>query len=321
MKKKLRIEILLAMGMAFIFAGCGTGGDSQKRVETSEAASQADITENIGSTEMTVETEAVSEMETQSAETEPAYTIEKVSAKSDGHKVMAVLYRPAGDDVTDCPVVIISPGFSANYTYFTTYGEELAENGFAAAIMEFYGGSPNSLSGGSMREMTVFTEQADLEAVMDQLKEDETLDTEQFYLIGHSQGGFVSTLVAADRPDEVADLYLIAPAFHIPDAMRETFTSYDKIAEQNSGNGVIVGKEYAQAVYDFDIYEEMPKYEGKVAIWHGTEDEAVPMEYSERAAETFPDASLTKVDGAGHNFPDPFREMLLTELFADASGK
>lgn len=307
MKKRLMKESLLIMGMAFIFAGCGTSGGSQKEVET---------TANIDVTEMTAETE------TQAVyEAEPSYTIEKVSAESDGHKVMAVLYRPTGDAATDCPVVMISPGFSANYTYFTAYGEELAENGFAAAIMEFYGGSPGSLSGGSMREMTVFTEQADLEAIMDQLKEDETLDTEQFYLIGHSQGGFVSTLVAAERPDEVADLYLIAPAFHIPDAMRETFASYDDIVEQNSGHGIIAGIEYAQVVYDFDIYEEMPKYEGKVAIWHGTADEAVPMEYSERAAETFPDASLTKVDGVGHNFPDPFREMILTELFADAAGK
>jgi len=43
-------------------------------------------------------------------------------------------------------------------------------------------------------------------------------------------------------------------------------------------------------------------YDGKVLIVHGTSDNVVPISYSRRAIETFKDAKLKEIPGAGHGF-------------------
>ena len=46
----------------------------------------------------------------------------------------------------------------------------------------------------------------------------------------------------------------------------------------------------------------MKNYDGKVLIVHGTSDNVAPISYSRRAIETFKDARLKKIPGAGHGF-------------------
>ena len=46
----------------------------------------------------------------------------------------------------------------------------------------------------------------------------------------------------------------------------------------------------------------MKNYDGKVLIVHGTSDNVVPISYSRCAIETFKDAKLKEIPGAGHGF-------------------
>lgn len=46
----------------------------------------------------------------------------------------------------------------------------------------------------------------------------------------------------------------------------------------------------------------MKNYDGKVLIVHGTSDNVAPISYSRRAIETFKDARLKEIPGAGHGF-------------------
>ena len=64
------------------------------------------------------------------------------------------------------PAVIFSHGFGGNYQVGTQYAEALAEKGYVVYCFDFCGGSPESRSDGSTLEMSIFTEQADLEAVI-----------------------------------------------------------------------------------------------------------------------------------------------------------
>ena len=59
--------------------------------------------------------------------------------------------------------------------------------------------------------MSVLTEKADLEAVLDEVMRWECVNTDSIYLMGNSQGGYVSTLVAAERPDDIRAIILIYP--------------------------------------------------------------------------------------------------------------
>ncbi|MDO5132865.1 MAG: cyclophilin-like fold protein [Eubacteriales bacterium] len=66
--------------------------------------------------------------------------------------------------------------------------------------------------------------------------------------------------------------------------------------------GVRIGRIYDVDAQSFDIYEIMANYSGKVLIIHGTSNSIAPISYSERAAETFTNAQLVKIDGSGHGF-------------------
>ena len=300
--RKQTAVIGLILALALSFSGCG-GTDGKDNADTGADKSKTEDSQG----------KVPADGKEQSNQYE--FKKEKLTAESGEHKVVGILFQPQTEE--PCPLVIVSHGFSANYTYYVDICEELASKGIAAVAIDFYGGSKKSLSGGTMEEMTVFTEQQDLEAMIDVAKASEKIDAERIFLIGHSQGGFVSTLVAAERPEEIKGLYLIAPAYHIPDAMRAAFASYEEIHSFTQSGGT-VGVPYAQAVYHYDIFETMVKYTGKVHIYHGEEDEAVDMSYSERAVETFENAELTKVPKMAHNVFDMIQSDICDEIAVDA---
>ena len=95
------------------------------------------------------------------------------------------------------PAVIFSHGFGGSYRAGTSYAEKLAQNGYVVYCFDFCGGSPESRSDGSTLEMSVFTEQADLEAVITRVKGLDYVDSDNLFLIGTSQGGAVSALTGA----------------------------------------------------------------------------------------------------------------------------
>ena len=55
-------------------------------------------------------------------------------------------------------------------------------------------------------------------------------------------------------------------------------------------------------MWDYDVYQDMPKYGKPVLILHGDKDAIVPMSYSERAAKAYKDAELHVVKDGGHGF-------------------
>ena len=151
-------------------------------------------------------------------------------------------------------------------------------------------------------EMLVLTEVEDLIVILDNLKADARFKAEQIFLFGESQGGFVSTYVAAMRPADVAGLVLLYPAFVLHDYVRRRTPDPERIPDTMKLLGKTVGRIYNKDVLSFDIYTLMPRYSGKTLIIHGSADSLVPLSYSERAVKTFPDAKLIKLDGAKHVF-------------------
>ncbi len=100
------------------------------------------------------------------------------------------------------PTVIVSHGLNSNgRNTKAMVGESLAMSGFQVYCYDFRGGSLHSASGGRMEEMTVFSEKADLNAVIEKIKTLETTDTENLFLLGESQGGFVTGITAAEHPE------------------------------------------------------------------------------------------------------------------------
>ena len=218
--------------------------------------------------------------------------------KKDGKVIRGVVYLPDSlKEGEKCPTVIFSHGFGGNYRCLEHHGNGYAKAGIACVFFDFCGGGLESLSDGSMKEMTVLTEADDLEAVFDQVRSLEFADPEKLYLQGESMGGFVSAYVAAKKKDLVKGLILWYPAFVIPDDSRVRYEKGDDTCFD-----VDISPDFNRAAMNIDVFAVIPAYKGPVKIIHGDRDEIVPLEYSVRAVKVYDNAELVVINGAGHGY-------------------
>ena len=228
------------------------------------------------------------------------YMVEETTFLRDGKHIYGKLFLPQGEP--PFPLVILAHGFNGNFDKVEPYARAFAENGIAACEFDFIGGGEGSRSEGSIRNMSVLTEAADLNAVIDSLKQRKKFDPERVFLLGRSQGGFVTAYIAEERPQDIRAMILLFPGFVISDDMREIAPNPEEIPETLELMGATIGRIYLEDAISVDIYEKMGNYSGDVLIFHGTADNIVPISYSERAVTAFPSAELVIIEGAGHGF-------------------
>lgn len=201
------------------------------------------------------------------------------------------------------PLVILAPGFGNNLDFIEDrYADEIARAGFVTYSLEFYGGNQGSRSGGTMLEMSPFTEVDDLTAVLQHLRQQPFVDAERIFLAGFSQGGVVSAITAATYPDQVRGLILMNAALVLFDDARREFASVDQIPEVVNFRGSRLGRIYFERSLDYDIYSVLPRFTKEVLIIQGDRDNIVPLRYAQRADETFPSSTFHVVRGGGHLF-------------------
>lgn len=205
------------------------------------------------------------------------------------------------------PAVILSHGFLANEGMCTGYAELLADLGFAAFTYDFCGGGPLVRSDGRTQDMTVFTEAADLRAVLAYVQGQDWVDSARISLLGCSQGGFVSALVAHDIPAQIHRLMLLYPALCIPDDARRGQMLMAKFDPDNIPEIVMhipmkLGSCYPRAVISLDAFEAIRGYDGPVLLLHGTADRVVPVDYARRARSVYPDCTYVEIEGGAHVF-------------------
>ncbi|WP_195838819.1 alpha/beta hydrolase family protein [Pyramidobacter porci] len=223
-----------------------------------------------------------------------AYTVADLNVVNPetGRTLRGRLYRPVTAGRT--PLAICAHELGSNYARrWPQYGKSLASHGAAVYTFDFAGGgpkeradgTPGSHSDGETTEMSVMTEVKDLEAVLAAAKTWDFVDSGRIALIGGSQGGAVSVVAAARHAGDFKTLVLLYPALLIRDDLHKKFASADACPPVYKYNGWLdVSPVYVKDMWDYDLYVDMPKYDGPVLILHGDRDEIVPMSYSERAA-------------------------------------
>lgn len=214
-------------------------------------------------------------------------------------------YRPEGEKL---PVAIVCHGFMAWQDTVRQYAKELAWMGYCAYCFDFCGGSvmKKGKSDGSTTDMSALTEVQDLEAVIAYVQ-NLPYNGKELLLMGCSQGGFVSALVAAKHPELVDKLVLFYPALCIPDDARAgkmMFARFNpkNIPERINCGPMKLGQCYVADVIGMDPYEEIKPYRGPVLIVHGTKDGIVKLDYSRRAQRAYPNAKLHIIEGGAHGF-------------------
>lgn len=225
-------------------------------------------------------------------------------------------YRPVGESL---PAAIVCHGFMAFQDTVRQYAKALARLGYCSYCFDFCGGcAAKGKSDGETTAMSVLTEVQDLEAVIAYVQS-LPYTGEKLLLMGCSQGGFVSALTAARRPETVSGLALFYPALCIPDDARAgkmLFARFDpsNLPEVIRCGPMKLGSCYPASVMDMDPFQEIRPYAGPVLIIHGTKDNIVHPDYARRAAQTYDHAQLIFIEDGAHGFSRRHDEQAIAHL-------
>ncbi|EEU30725.1 phospholipase/carboxylesterase [Limosilactobacillus coleohominis 101-4-CHN] len=192
-------------------------------------------------------------------------------------------------------LVILCHGLGSSASLLSNYGVDLSNNNYNVFTFDFIGGSDFSLSGGSMKEMTVKTEIAELNDVIDHFY---SKNPQQKIIIGgESQGGYVAAMVSAQRND-ITGLILLYQAFLIQDSAKELLKQYGS-APTFQLMGMTLGHQYLTDAVSIDPFQKIKNDQTPVLLIHGSLDRIVPISYAKRAAKLYPNCELVMVK-AGH---------------------
>lgn len=305
MGKKKYVLLPALMVCLLTAGGCGSPGKTVENTDIHESV-QA-VQEEAGTEEFTEQSpretsaEVIQDTDTQiTDDTVFEYEIRELPTQRDGNHIYGVAYVPldAGEQM---PAVIYAHGYGVTHQNGIQYAERLAEHGYVVYCFDFCGGGNGSQSDGSPLEMSIFTEQADLEAVIGMIRELDYVDQDNIFLFGASQGGLVSGITAAANQEDIQGLILLYPGFEIVEDAQAFFASVGDIPETYSMFGwMTVGRTYFEELLDYDVYSVIGAYDKDVLLIHGDSDGIVPISSSERALEVYPSAELKVLPGAGH---------------------
>ena len=204
------------------------------------------------------------------------------------------------------PVLILSHGYLANQKMCAKYAKLASKLGYAAFTFDFNGGGLLSKSSGKSIDMTVLSEVEDLKAVIQYIKKREDIDEKNISLLGCSQGGVVSAIVAKQYPN-IHSLILLYPAFCIPDDARlgkMMFAHFDpdRIPSIIQHFPMKLSRQYASCVQKWQISDMAGNYDGPVLYLQGTKDQVVKLHYAREAQRLYSNIKYYEIDGGGHMF-------------------
>ena len=215
----------------------------------------------------------------------------------DGSAVRGFHFAPK-DVSQPAPAVIVSHGFNGCAADMVNCGEAYADAGIHCFLYDFRGGSLRTTSDGTLSGMmTIQTECADLRLMTEYVRGLPEADAKQIFLHGASQGGFVSSMVATEAPEQYAGLILWYPAYVIPEDSRKR-----ELKNDHSVFGIQLFPDFDRLAMNLDPWALMPGYTRPVLLLHGDKDPVVPCSYAEKAAFLFPNAKLKVYPDAGHGF-------------------
>ncbi len=293
-----RIMLTMALGIGLLSVLCACGNMEGERNMT-EAVDSESAEANMGYQSESDLSQVYQKEQEMAAVLE--YETREIHVDKDGMDIYGVAHIPSGVE-GKMPAVIISHELGATLDRVKGYGEALAEEGYVTVCFDFCGGGWGSRSDGELLDMSVLTEKADLEAVLEEVKQWDFVDADSIYLMGNSQGGLVTALTASEHRKEIRAVILIYPAFCIYDDVHEMFDSPEEIPETHSLLGLRLGNRYFVDIWDQEPYEQIKEYGKNILLIHGDRDSIVPISYSDKLAETIDHVEYHVIRGADHGY-------------------
>lgn len=241
------------------------------------------------------------------------YSMRTLNCQSENGLIRGELYLPyhsAYSENGKLPIVIMSHGFNGTYRETQKYAECLAKNGIAAYTFDFCGGSMHSRSEGSTKDMSVLTEQADLEAVTRMIERMPNINPDKMMLLGCSQGALVSTITAGDNPGKYAGLILIYPALLIPETADAMLDKTKDTPEEYEFWGMKMSQKYYRQIKGINALERLKMFDKPVLVVYGEDDPITSGDTVEDIKSTVSKSTIHMIKDGKHGFPDPFNHRL-----------
>ena len=201
--------------------------------------------------------------------------------------IFGKLYYPADfDESRNYPAIIMCHGTDATHATYEKgqWPMKMAQQGYISYVFDFCGGSKNSLSDLDVMELSGETMQADISAILDQIKALPYVNTDKIFIMGQSRGGIMAAMAAGRRPDEYAGMILLYPGMGMIDRMIANYPDLSAIeGDTIEDNGHVFGKCFLTDVYGWDVAGTCSQYKGNVLLIHGIADKTVEYEQSVKA--------------------------------------
>lgn len=237
------------------------------------------------------------------------YSTRRMDCRSENGLIRGEIFLPYSSEYMKedkLPIVIMSHGFNGTYLETQKYAECLANNGIAAYTFDFCGGSMKSRSEGSTKDMSVFTEEADLEAITAMISRLPNIDANRIMLLGCSQGALVSALTATTHPQKYQGLILIYPALLIPE-------SADSMLEKTKDTpcdyefwGMKMSQKYYRQIKGLKILDRLEDYNKPVLVVYGEKDPITSPDTVNELKSRVKNSETHMIHNGRHGFPDPF---------------
>ena len=201
------------------------------------------------------------------------------------------------------PLCIVIHGFTGHSeeVHIRAVAKAMNDLGVATLRADMYG---HGHSDGKFEDHTLYKWLTNIMTVVDYAK---SLDfVSDIYMMGHSQGGLAVMLAAAMERDVIKALIPLSPATMIPEIARAGSVlgiEFDPVNVPDvlqGWDGLQLKGNYVRVAQTIDVEAAIKRYHHPVLIIHGTEDEAVPYEYSVKYVKEYSDGRLVSIEGDDH---------------------
>lgn len=173
---------------------------------------------------------------------------------------------------------------------------ELANLGIGSLRCDFMGSGD---SDGYFKEMTFFTELNDARAIIEEAYK--LNNYKEIIVLGFSMGGAVASRVSLEYLDKIKKLILLSPAGNMPKLLKDVFMQNpSNVNEYIDMGGYELSKKIMINFTDYDMYQNIVNFTKPVLIIHGECDQSVPISYSVKYHELYPNNEFYTIPDSPH---------------------
>ena len=156
---------------------------------------------------------------------------------------------------------------------------------------------------------------ADGKAILEYVRTDPHV--RNIFLVGHSQGGVIASMLAGLYPDVIKKVILLAPAAQLKDdalkgntqgAVYDPNHIPDTVPLVGNKLGMKLGGFYLRTAQVLPIYEVSARFSGPVSVIYGTNDQVVNPKYAKKYHDIYENSELHAITDADHRFTGQYKK-------------